>query len=171
MTRAGLPIRLSEKAKAASERRRREWAELGIDPPTWSDEEDKVEWLAWWQAKAAESGIDPKMIEQAGEHVAGRFQSMMLGLIRAAAQEDKAARRAKGPRAAKMLAAIELLLKHPAWTSKRIAEKAGCTPEYLSRSKQWQTARETVALSGVDRRGSWAGDDDYTQDKLPARPC
>jgi hypothetical protein len=81
----GLPIRLGATAKALRDRYRREWDELGISPPPFDESTGGCAWLAWWQAKAAELGIDPKLIIEADMHVAGLCQDTMLGLMRKAA--------------------------------------------------------------------------------------
>jgi hypothetical protein len=78
----GLPIRLDATAKALRDRYRREWDELGISPPPFDESTGGCAWLAWWQGVAAEAGIDPNLIEDAGLHVAGRFQDRILGELR-----------------------------------------------------------------------------------------
>lgn len=46
--------------------------------------------------------------------------------------------------------ALALLLKHPEWSDKHIATKAGCSPANLSQSKRYRDAREATRQAGKD---------------------
>ncbi len=49
----------------------------------------------------------------------------------------------------KIATAIGVLVDHPDWTNKAIAEAAGCSPEYLSRSTIYLAARDAIRASGA----------------------
>ena len=52
--------------------------------------------------------------------------------------------------ASKLALAIAVLMGHPDWSVKRVAKAAGCSPAYLSRRAEYQTARDCVKALGKD---------------------
>ncbi len=75
------------------------------------------------------------------------------------------------PKLDKLSVALALLRKHPDWSDKKIAQKANCSPAYLSQNKTYRIARDAIKGFGQEtqhRSSRYRGTDmdEYDDDEF-----